>query len=115
MRAALVIRDSVDFVDNNGLHMAQNRAASFRGQKNVAQRDFEILLDVVAQRLQWRDIENFSAVVEMSRKRLAHQLINAGKECGQRFPRASGRRDEGSSSGENMRPALFLRLGRRPE
>ena len=163
VRAALVVGDGVDFVHDDGLDIAQNRAALFRGQQdverlgrgdqnvrrplqhrpplvhqrvagadgganlrhqqsalarhlqNLAERDFEILLDVVAQRLQRRDVENFSAVVQIAGQRLAHQAINAGKKCSQRFAGAGGRGDQRGASGEDMRPALLLRLGRRAE
>ena len=35
MYAALVVGDGVNFIDDHGLHIAQNRAALFRRQQNV--------------------------------------------------------------------------------
>ena len=163
VRAALVVGHGVDFVDDDGFDIAQNRAALFRGQQNVerlgrrdqnvrrplqhgpalmhqrvagadrganlrhqqaalarhlqnlAQRPFEIFLDVVAQRLQRRDIQHFGAVVQITRQRLAHQTINAGQKRGQRLAGAGGGGDERGAPGENVRPALLLGLGRRAE
>ena len=133
MRAALVIRHGVDFIDDHGFDIAQNRAALLRGQQNVkrlrrgdqnmrrplqhgpplvhqgvagadrganlrhqqaalarhlqnfAKRHFEVFLDVVAQRLQRRDVEDFGAVLQIARQRLAHQPIDAGQKRGQRL------------------------------
>ena len=112
MRAALVVGDGMNLVDDHRLDVAENRAAAVGGQQDVqrlgrgdqdvrrtlqhlaplfhqrvagadgganlrhqqaafagqrqdfAQRTFEILLDVVAQRLQRRDVENFGAVAQ---------------------------------------------------
>ncbi len=133
VRAALVIGDRMDFVDDDGLDMAKDDAAAVGGEqdiqrlgrgdqdvrralqhlaalfgqrvasahgganfrhqiaalgsqrKNLAQRAVKIFLDVVAQRLQWRDVEDFGAVAQRAVERLAHQTINADKECRQRF------------------------------
>ena len=163
MRAALVVGDGVDFVDDDGFDIAQNRAALFRGQQNVkrlrrgdqnvrrplqhgpalvhqrvagadrganlrhqqsalarhlqnfAQGHFEILLNIVAQRLQRRNVKNFSAVVQIAGQRLADQAIDAGEKCRQRLARTGGGGDERRAPGEDVRPALFLRLGRRAE
>ena len=46
--------------------------------KNFAQRDFEIFLDIVAQRLQRRDVQNFGRVLQCTGKRFADQLVDAG-------------------------------------
>ncbi len=161
MCAALVIGDGVDFVNDNGFNIAQNRTTSLSGQQNVerlrrgdqnvrwplqhgppfvhervagadrcanlrhqqstvarhlqnlAQRPFEILLDIVAQRFQRRHIQNFGAVFEMTGQCFAHQSINAGQKRGESFARAGRGRNERRAPGEDVRPSLFLRLGRR--
>ena len=163
VRAALVVGDGVNFVDDHGLDVAQDGAALVRGQQNVerlgrghqnvrralqhraplfhqrvagangganlrhqqaalagqrenfAERDFEIFLDVVAQRFQRRNIENFGAVGRSSGERFAHQAIDAGEKCGQRFAGSGGRGNERGAAGENVRPALLLRLSGRAE
>ena len=110
MRATLVVGHRMDFVDDHGLDIAQNRPALIRSKQNVErlrrghqnvrrplqhgaplvhqrvagahrsanfrheqaalarhgkdfpQRHFQIFLDVVAQRLQRRDVENFCPI-----------------------------------------------------
>ena len=102
-----------------GAHRSANlrhqQAALARHLQDFAQRDFEIFLDVVAQRLQRRDIQNFGAVVEITRQRLAHQSIDAGQKRGQSFAGTCRRRDERGASGKNVRPTLLLRFGGRAE
>ena len=100
---------------DRGANLRHQQAAFARHLKNFAQWDFEVLLNIVAQRLQRRDIQNFSSIVEIAGQRLTHQLINTRKKRSQSFARARRRRNEGGSSGQNMRPALHLRLGRRIE
>ena len=79
------------------------------------ERHLEILLNVVAQRLQRRDVENFGAVVQIAGERLADQAVDAGEKCGQRLTRAGRSGDQRGAPGEDVRPALFLGLGRRAE
>ena len=66
-------------------------------------------------RLQRGDVENFGAIVQIACQRFAHQPINAGEERGQRLARAGGRGDQRGVAGEDVRPALLLRLGGRAE
>src|SRR5208283_5740083 len=80
-----------------------------------SERDFKIFLDVVAQRFERGDIENFSAVAQFASERLADEAINAGEESGERLARSSRSRDQRGVSGEDVRPALLLRFGRRRE
>ena len=82
-----------------------------RPAQDLAQRDFEVLLDVVAQRLQRRNVENFGAVAQFAGERLAHQAIDADEECGERFARSSGSGDQRRAAGKNLAasPALAAR------
>ena len=48
---------------------------------DFGQRCLQVLLNVIAERLQWRDVQNLSAIPEFSRERLPHQPVNAGEEC----------------------------------
>jgi hypothetical protein len=84
-------------------------------REDLAQRDLEILLDIVAQRLQRRDVENFGAVAQIAGERLAHQAINADEECGERLARSRRGGDQRGATGKDLRPALLLRLRRRAE
>ncbi len=86
-----------------------------RHRENFAQRNLKIFLDVVAQRLQRRNIKHFRTVGKIARQCLSHQTINAGKKCSQCLARPGGRGNQSRPSGENVRPAILLRLGRRPE
>ncbi len=163
MRAAFVVGHGVNFVDDDGLDIAQNGAAFFggkqdvkrlgRGDQNVrrplqhgaalvhervagadggadlghqqaalaghlqnfAQRDFEILLDVVAEGFERRDVEDFGAVLQVSGQGLANQAIDAGEKRGQRLAGAGGGRDQRGAAGKDVRPALFLRFCGRSE
>ena len=81
--------------------------------QNFAKRHFEVLLDIVAQRLQWRNVENFGAVLKIARKRLAHQPINASEKRSQGLTGAGGSRNQCSATRQNMRPSLLLRLSGR--
>jgi len=83
--------------------------------QDLAQRHFQVLLNVVAQRLERRNVEDFGAVLQVAGNRLAHQAVNAGEECGERLARAGGGGDQRGAASKNVRPALFLRLGRRAE
>src|SRR5260370_19653035 len=83
--------------------------------QNFSKRDFEIFLNVIAERLERGHVENFGAVARSSGERLASQAGNAGEEGGERFARSSRSRDQRGVSGENVRPALLLRLRRRRE
>ena len=61
---------------------------AFRCQReNLAQRTFEIFLDVIPQRLERRDIQNLSPIHQVAFERLAHQPINTNQKCRQRFAR----------------------------
>ena len=100
-----------------------DRRANFRHQQpalprqseDLSQRHFKILLDVVAQRLQRRDVENFGAVRQISSQGLAHQSVNTSEERGQGLAGPGGSGNKGGMSGQNMWPALLLRFGRSAE
>ena len=96
-------------------NLAHQHAALGGQSCDLAQRAIEVLLDIVAQRLQRRDVQNFSAVVQSAVECFAHQAINTNKEGRQRFARSGGRGDKRGASRQNFRPALLLRLSRRTE
>ena len=52
---------------------------------NFRERAFQVLLYVIAQRLQRRDIQDFRAVAKIAGKRRTNQRINTYKEGGQRL------------------------------
>jgi hypothetical protein len=161
--SAFVAGEGVDFIDDDGVDVAQGLAAAGGGEQDVErlrggdedvgrqfqhagtvargsvsgahhgangghevatlggqlldleERLVEILLDVVAERLEGRDVEKLGALGEAAGERLADQRIDAGEEGGEGFA-ASGRGgDEGVAAGKDVRPAGNLRLGRRAE
>ena len=100
---------------DGGANLRHQEAALAGQRENFAQRNFEILLDVVAQRLQRRDVENFGAIAQLAGERFADQAIDADEEGRERLARSGGRGDQRGASGEDVRPALLLRLGGRAE
>ena len=98
-------------------------SANFRHQKaalgsqrqDLAQRPVEVLLNIVAQRFERRDVHDLGAVVQRAFQRFAHQTINADQKCSQRFAGTGGSGDQRGAPGKDLGPALLLRLGGRAE
>ncbi len=109
---APLLHQSVAGADG-GADLRHQQAALARQRQDFAQRAVEILLDVVAQRLQRRDVEHFGRVAQRAVERLAHQPVNADEERRQRLAGTGRRGDQRSAAGQNFRPALLLRLGGR--
>jgi len=57
---------------------------------NLAERHLEIFLDVVAECLERRDVENLCTILEPPVERFAHQPVDAGQERRQGFPEPVG-------------------------
>ena len=68
-------------------------------------------MDVVAERLERRDVHHFGPVGKRAQARAAHQCVDALKERGQRFAGPGGRGDQNVVTLADDRPALELRLG----
>ena len=100
---------------DGGANLGHQQAALGGQRQNLAQRPVEVLLNVVAQRLERRDVQNFGAVAQVAVQRLAHQAIDADEKCGQRLARTGGSGDQRGAAGKDLRPALLLRLGGRTE
>src|SRR2546422_467624 len=83
----------------------------------LAERLFEIAVDVVRERLEGRDVEAIDAVLELATELLGVQLVDDGQESGERLaaPRrgrdedALPRVDEGYGVSLGLREALELR------
>ena len=82
---------------------------------DLEERLVEVLLHVVAERLEGRDVEDLGALGEGSGEGLADQRVDAGEEGGEGFAAAGGGGDEGVAAGKDVRPAGNLRLGGRAE
>src|SRR5579863_2766948 len=94
-------------------NLRHQEAAFTSHLQNFAERDFEVLLNVVAQSLQRRNVEHFRAILKIASQRLPHQSVNAGEERGEGLARASRRGNQGCVTCQNVRPSLLLRLSRR--
>ena len=86
-----------------------------RERENLGQRAVKILLDVVAECLQWRDVDDFRGVSEHAAHTLAHEPINTREEGGERLSRARWCRYQRVVTGDDVRPPLLLRFGRGAE
>ena len=61
----------------------RREAELHRRRADAFQRDLEVLLNVAAQRLERRDIDDLDAATEGSRQCILDEAIEAGEECGQ--------------------------------
>ena len=102
-----------------GAHSRANfrhQHAALAGElQDFAEGNLQVFLNVVAQRLERRHVENLRAVKEFSAKRFAHQAINANQKGCQCLARTGGCRNQRGFAGEDMRPTLELRLSGRAE
>ena len=89
-------------------NLRQFHALFLRKRANLAQRFLQVLLDVVAERLQGRDVDEAAFVIEFARERVANQPVERPQEGGQRLSRARGRGDERVASGGDFGPARIL-------
>ena len=65
--------------------LGHQQARRHRRVRDLRQRLLQVFLDVVAERLQGRDIQDLGSVFQLTRERLLEQAIEAGQEGGQRF------------------------------
>ena len=87
-------------------------AAPFRRQRaHLRQRLLEVALDVVAERLQGRDVDDARDRLQLARLGIAHEPVDAGEEGGERLAGAGGRGHERRLAREDAGPALGLRVG----
>ena len=87
-------------------------AELFQRRANPLQWHLEVLVDVVAERLERRDVENAHAVFEALTQTSLNELVDRAEERCQRLARARGRGDERMPPLTNRRPALDLRRRR---
>jgi hypothetical protein len=98
-----------------GANFGHEQAALSCELQDFSEWRLQVFLNVVAEGLERRDVEDLSAVGQISRKCLANKRVNADEECGKSFSRTGGGGDQRSLAGEDVRPALRLRLGWRAE
>ena len=84
-------------------------AISLRERADFAQGFLQVLLDVVAERLERRDVDEAAGVFEFARERVPNQPVERPQEGGQRLARARGGGDERVAPGGDLGPARVLR------
>ena len=72
----------------------------------------QVLLDVVAERLERREVEHRRLVAQLSGQAAPDQLVDGGQECRQRLARPRRRGDERVATGLDLGPAAGLHLAR---
>src|SRR5215471_6555999 len=82
---------------------------------NAASWNREVLVDVGAQRFQRRDVDDASLVRQRRAKALLKQLVDSGKERGERLAGSGGRGNQRVPSRLNLSPAALLCSGRRTQ
>ena len=99
------------------LHADLGQVEPLRGSEGAdgGQRLGQVLLDVVPQRLERRDVDDGGAVLEPSRQRVLHQAAHPPQEGSQGLARAGGRGHQRVPAGGDVLPALLLRGGGWPE
>jgi len=70
---------------------ASGDAAFGRQRPDLRQWHFQVLVNVVAQGLERRDVDDFGVVRQRSLPRPPDQTVDGHQECRQRFPRSGGR------------------------
>jgi hypothetical protein len=81
----------------------------------LSERAVEVLLHVVGERLERRDIDDLRLRGEIAGERGAQQLVDADQEGSQRLAGAGGRGDQCGLAAQDRGPACDLRLGGRTE
>ena len=79
---------------------------------DTGERQRQVLLDVVGQRLQRRNVDDQRLVGQRRLDAAADQAVDRGEEGGQRLAGPGRRRDQDIAAGLNCRPSPCLRLGR---
>jgi hypothetical protein len=82
---------------------------------DAGERPFEILMDVVRQRLERRDVDDLRRIRERRLEALPHQVVDRGHEGRERLARSRGRRDQRMEARLDRRPRFGLRRRRRSE
>jgi hypothetical protein len=96
---------------DRGAYRRQCVSPALRKRRDLRQGSFQILVDVVAERLEGRDVKSVSPVRKGPFRCRADQFVQANQEGRQCLSRSGGRRDQHILPGADLRPALELGLG----
>ncbi len=87
------------------------KALRAQGVADAGERRLQVLLDVVGERLQRRDIDDLRLVGEPAGETLPHQPVDRREKGGERLAGARGRGDQHMPAVLDGRPGLGLRRG----
>ncbi len=90
----------------------RGQAHGFQLMVDAVERAVQIPVNVIAQRLERRDIDHVGAVFEPAFKAELDEFVDGGEEGSQGLARARGRGDEGMLMGLDGRPSAKLNVGR---
>ena len=66
---------------DRGPNLRQRHSARGRERHDFGERPFEVLLDVVAERFEGRDVEDLGVVLQLAGDGLTDESIDADKKC----------------------------------
>ena len=87
------------------------RARRVEQAVDAGQRLLQVAVDVVAERLQGRDVQDRGRLGQRAVDRSAHQTVDRREERGQRLAGTGGRGDQGVPAVADLRPGALLDLG----
>ncbi len=96
-----------------GADFQVRQPSPLQGLADAGERDFEIALNVVGQRLQRRDVDDLRLVREAAVHALANQGVDRREKGGERLSGPGRCGDQGMPAGLDRWPRLGLRSGRR--
>src|SRR5437773_2527850 len=77
-----------------GADVDVGQALRAQGRPYALERRLEVLLDVIRQRLEWRDIDHLGLIRQAAVEPLADQRVDGGEKGGERLAGAGGCGDE---------------------
>ena len=119
MRRQLAHRGALALRRVAGAHLGADRdigkAARREFLANAGERDFEVFLDVVGERLERRDIDDLRLIFEAAFEALFYEVVDRGEKGGERLARAGRGGEQHMAAGLDRGPSLLLGRGRRGE
>ena len=92
----------------DGRHQQTFFPSEFR---DLVKRTFQILLDVVAQCLQRRNVHDLGFVLKRTVQSRSYEPVKTGQKGRQRFARSSRCRDQNIAAGDDLVPGQILSFG----
>src|SRR5687767_3298598 len=92
--------------------LGERFSLQLEASSQLGERNLEIPLNVVVERLERRDVEKMNAVPERLLQSLDNERVQLPEKRGQSLSRSGRRKDQRVASTRNRRPTLTLRLAR---